>query len=83
MGNENCFEGVAWLSSCVTRKVRELIKELQAAGFKQIPGAAKGSHRKFVHERYFGGVTVSGAEGVDAKFYQEKQIKKAIEKVQP
>ena len=24
-----------------------------------------------------------GAEGADAKIYQEKQIKKAIEKVQP
>lgn len=65
------------------RKVRELIKELTAAGFKQILGAGKGSHRKFIHERYTGAVTVSGPEGADVMFYQEKQIKKAIEKVQP
>ena len=43
----------------------------------------RGSHRKFVHERFAGAVTLSGAEGADAKVYQEKQIKRAIEEVQP
>jgi len=53
-----------------------------SSGFEQIPGAGKGSHRKFVHPGYPGAVTVSGAEGADAKSYQEKQIRKAIEQVE-
>ena len=71
------------LSCGVPKKVRELMKELQAVGFRQIPGGGKGSHRKFVHERFAGAVTLSGAEGADAKVYQEKQTKRAIEEVQP
>lgn len=42
------------------RKVRQLIKDLLDAGFVQIQGAGKGSHRKFMHERFEGIVTVSG-----------------------
>lgn len=56
------------------RKIRELVKDLQGAG--------KGSHRKFVHREFSGAVTLSGKSGDDAKPYQEKQIKKAIEEVQ-
>jgi predicted RNA binding protein YcfA (HicA-like mRNA interferase family) len=67
----------------VPRKIRELIRDLQAAGFQQKAGAGKGSHRKFYHDRFPGAVTLSGQEGVDAKSYQEKQIKKAIEDIQP
>ncbi len=66
----------------VPKKIRELLKDLRNAGFEQIPGAGKGSHRKFVHPGYPGAVTVSGAEGADAKSYQEKQIRKAIEQVE-
>ena len=62
------------------RKVRQLIKDLQKAGFYEISGG-KGSHRKFTHVDYSGVVTVSGKLGSDAKTYQEKQIKKAIETV--
>lgn len=46
-------------------------------------GAGKGSHRKFFHDRFPGAVTLSGPEGADAKSYQEKQIKKAIETIEP
>ena len=60
------------------RKVRELIKDLKQAGFYEITGG-KGSHRKFTHVNYVGAVTVSGKLGSDAKTYQEKQIRKAIE----
>jgi predicted RNA binding protein YcfA (HicA-like mRNA interferase family) len=67
----------------VPKKIRELVRDLQNAGFEKISGAGKGSHRKFVHERFRGSVTLSGADGADAKVYQEKQIKKAIEEVQP
>jgi len=60
------------------RKIRELIKDLKSAGFKEIAGG-KGSHRKYSHPRYAGAVTVSGKSGDDAKIYQEKQIGQAIE----
>jgi len=63
------------------RKIRELIQDLTEAGFYEIPGG-KGSHRKFVHLRYRGAVTLSGKSGDDAKPYQEKQIRRAIEEVQ-
>jgi hypothetical protein len=42
----------------------------------------KGSHRKLMHPRYRGAVTPSGQLGDDAKPYQEKQVRRAIEEVQ-
>ena len=63
------------------RKLRELVRVLNDAGFYEIPGG-KGSHRKFTHIQFAGAVTLSGKLGEDAKPYQEKQVKKAIEKVQ-
>ena len=47
-----------------------------------IPDGGKGSHRKFVHARYPGAVTLSGKNGDDAKPYQERQVQRAIEQVQ-
>ena len=64
------------------RRIRQLIKDLRAAGFQEIEGGGKGSHRKFTHDRYGGAVTLSGQEGDDAKPYQERQVKQAIEEVQ-
>ena len=64
------------------RKVRELIKDLQDADFEGIAGGGKGSHRKFCHLKFTGAVTLSGKDGADAKHYQEKQVRKAIEEVQ-
>jgi predicted RNA binding protein YcfA (HicA-like mRNA interferase family) len=61
------------------RKIRELIRDLTQAGFDSISGGGKGSHRKFTHQNYSGAVTLSGKDGDDAKSYQEKQVKKAIE----
>jgi predicted RNA binding protein YcfA (HicA-like mRNA interferase family) len=63
------------------RKIRELVAELLAAGFAEVVGGGKGSHRKFVHERYPGAVTVSGQAGDDAKPYQEKRVRRALETV--
>jgi predicted RNA binding protein YcfA (HicA-like mRNA interferase family) len=63
------------------RKVRELLQDLKAAGFDELP-AGKGSHRKLVHPRYRGAVTLSGQLGDDAKPYQESQVRRAIEEVQ-
>lgn len=59
------------------RKVRELLHDLKAAGFADRGG--KGSHRNFVHPKVRKPVTVSGSEGDDAKQYQEKAVKLAIE----
>jgi len=62
------------------RKVRELVRDLLAAGFAEL-GGGKGSHRKFTHVRFRGAVTLSGSAGSDAKKYQEKQVLSAIEEV--
>lgn len=64
------------------RKIRQLIKDLRKSGFEEIADAGKGSHRKFTHARFHGAVTLSGKDGADAKAYQEKQVKKAIEEIQ-
>lgn len=61
------------------RKVRELVADLLGGGFVEVPGGGKGSHRKFVHAHYPGAVTISGQPGEDAKPYQEKQVRKALE----
>jgi len=42
------------------RKVRDLIRDLLKAGFYQISGSGKGSHRKFTHSDFNGAVTLSG-----------------------
>lgn len=55
--------------------------DLQRAGFEEMSGGCKGSHRKFMHLRYPGAVTLSGQPGHDAKPYQERQIKLPNEKV--
>jgi predicted RNA binding protein YcfA (HicA-like mRNA interferase family) len=64
------------------RKIRHLIKDLKAAGFREITGGGKGSHRKFTHLRYPGAVTLSGQDGDDAKPYQVKQVQQAIGEVE-
>ena len=59
------------------RKVRELIRELEQAGFSDRGG--KGSHRNFVHPKVRKPVTVSGKPGDDAMQYQERAVRLAIE----
>ncbi len=58
------------------RKIRELIADLESAGFKNRGG--KGSHRNFVHSKITKPVTISGKLGDDAKKYQERAVAKAI-----
>jgi predicted RNA binding protein YcfA (HicA-like mRNA interferase family) len=62
------------------RKIRQLIADLEAAGFQTVPGG-KGSHRKFRHPRFAGSVILSGKEGDDALPYQEKQVRNATREV--
>jgi predicted RNA binding protein YcfA (HicA-like mRNA interferase family) len=59
------------------RKFRQLVSDLEGAGFKLAAGG-KGSHRKFRHERFPGSVIISGKDGDDAHHYQEKQVRNAI-----
>jgi predicted RNA binding protein YcfA (HicA-like mRNA interferase family) len=59
------------------RKIRELVSDLKAAGF--VDRGGKGSHRNFVHPKVSKPVTLSGQLGDDAKRYQERAVKAAIE----
>ena len=59
------------------QKIRELIKQLEQAGFYNRGG--KGSHRNFVHDRVAKPITISGKSAADAQRYQEKAVKLAIE----
>lgn len=59
------------------RKIRELIAELTKAGF--VDRGGKGSHRNFVHPRVTKPVTLSGKPGDDAKQYQLRAVRSAIE----
>jgi len=63
----------------VPRKIRQLISDLQKAGFVNRGG--KGSHRNFVHVASGSNMALSGQLGSDAKLYQEKDVRIAIENV--
>lgn len=58
-------------------KVRELVRELERAGFRDRGG--KGSHRNFVHPNLSKPITISGKLGADAKQYQIRAVRRAIE----
>ena len=55
----------------MSRKIKQLIKDLEKAGF--INRGGKGSHRNFIHPKGIA-ITVSGKFGDDAKPYQEKEV---------
>jgi predicted RNA binding protein YcfA (HicA-like mRNA interferase family) len=61
------------------RKIRELEADLRREGFSPQPG--KGSHRRYIHPLYPGHVLISGREGDDAKPYQEREVREALEKL--
>jgi len=61
------------------RKIRELIKDLEMAGFVNRGG--KGSHRNVLHASGIV-LTLSGQPGDDAKPYQEKLIRQKIMEAQ-
>jgi len=60
------------------RKARQLIADLERAGFVNRGG--KGSHRNFTHPKGLR-VTLSGGAGDDAKRYQERDVRRALDKV--
>ncbi len=61
------------------RKVRQLIADLEKAGFVNRGG--KGSHRNYIHPQGMR-VTISGHPGDDALPYQERQVRRRIEESQ-
>lgn len=58
-------------------KIRELISDLERAGF--VDRGGKGSHRNFVHPKVTKPITISGAPGDEAKHYQVRAVRRAIE----
>jgi predicted RNA binding protein YcfA (HicA-like mRNA interferase family) len=61
------------------RKVRQLIADLTRAGFSDRGG--KGSHRNFTHPKGVR-ITLSGSLGDDAKHYQERDVRRALDAVE-
>ncbi len=61
------------------RKIRELVSILEKAGF--INRGGKGSHRNYKHPQG-AKITISGRLGDDAKPYQERALKTALQEVQ-
>lgn len=60
------------------RKVRHLIADLEKAGF--VDRGGKGSHRNFTHPKGIR-VTMSGQPGENAKPYQERDVRRALDAV--
>ena len=58
-------------------KIRELIAELERAGFVNRGG--QGSHRNFVHPKVARPVTLAVGSGDDAKHYQVRAVRMAIQ----
>ena len=61
------------------RKIRQLKADLRKAGFVERPG--KGSHTNWAHPLVPNSVTLSGHDGDDAKTYQEKSVREALEQL--
>jgi predicted RNA binding protein YcfA (HicA-like mRNA interferase family) len=61
-------------------KIRDLIRDLEAAGFENRGG--RGGHRNFVHSKVARPVTIAGKPGDDAKHYQQRAVRSAIEESQ-
>ena len=61
-------------------KIRELMADLEQSGFENRGG--KGSHRNYVHPKVAKPVTISGSPGEDAKHYQIRAVRRAIEEAQ-
>ena len=62
-------------------KIRELIAELERAGFVNRGG--KGDHRNFVHPDVARPVTIAGRPGDDARPYQVIAVRRAVEESRP
>jgi predicted RNA binding protein YcfA (HicA-like mRNA interferase family) len=63
----------------VPPKLRDLVAELEKAGFVNRGG--KGSHRNFAHRACKRPVTISGSLGDDAKPYQVRAVRAAVQEI--
>ncbi len=63
------------------RKVRQLKADLKKAGFVEQKDRGKGSHTVWEHPLYPKLVVIAGHDGDDAKSYQEKEVRDAIQQV--
>ncbi len=61
------------------RKIRELKADLRRSGFDSRPG--KGSHEVFGHPLVREAVSIAGGDGDDAKRYQEREVRAALEEL--
>jgi len=61
-------------------KIRELVAELERAGF--VDRGGKGDHRNFVHPNVARTVTIAGRLGDDARRYQILAVRRAVEESQ-
>ena len=55
---------------------------LQKAGFTLLPKRGKGSHSYWLHPLLDEPIILSGKDGSDARFYQEKAVKQALKAIQ-
>ena len=61
------------------RKIRQLLAELRRAGYEQLPGRGRGSHRVWGHPLVADiQPTIAGQDGDDAKPYQERAVAAAL-----
>ena len=60
-------------------RIRDLIAELERAGF--VDRGGKGSHRNFVHPNARKPLAISGKLGDDAKHYQVRAVRLALEEL--
>ena len=63
------------------RKLRQLVSDLERAGFVQVSGG-KGSHRRFRHPKLTGSLILSGGDGDDARHHQERMVRNALRATQ-
>jgi predicted RNA binding protein YcfA (HicA-like mRNA interferase family) len=64
----------------VPPKVKDLVAELQRAGF--VDRGGKGSHRNFVHPNVARPITISGHLNDDAKHYQIRAVRLALKETE-
>ncbi len=74
-----CYAGSVGKVKCKTGKTKKGRTKKGAARDVAKNRGGKGSHRNFVHPKVAKPVTLSGKTGDDAKKYQERAVKKAIE----
>ncbi len=64
------------------RKVRQLKADLRRVGCREEPGRGKGSHSYWTHPDVPAvRVNLAGNDGDDAKDYQERDVRRALEQV--